>query len=166
MAFSLSISPFCAQIPALRAKRIKSRPLGSIKSSSRPEIPVQKEIFKPTALYLAAALGIGYGVLSHTHPDAAHAAIDLHGSTDGRNLGDLAMGPEGPLLEEFWDNMRRYGIYFLTVATGGLYSIFKPIFDLLSNPVTGVLAVIVIVGGLYLVYLTLSAMLGVSDYPY
>ncbi|XP_038880862.1 uncharacterized protein LOC120072546 isoform X1 [Benincasa hispida] len=27
----------------------------------------------------------------------------------------LALGPEGPLVEEFWDNVRRYAIYALTV---------------------------------------------------
>ncbi|KAH0712225.1 hypothetical protein KY289_008184 [Solanum tuberosum] len=26
----------------------------------------------------------------------------------------LALGPEGPLMEEFWENMRRYGLYALT----------------------------------------------------
>ncbi|KAK2990206.1 hypothetical protein RJ640_014658 [Escallonia rubra] len=26
----------------------------------------------------------------------------------------LAFGPEGPLMEDFWDNMRRYGLYALT----------------------------------------------------
>ncbi|KAK2993687.1 hypothetical protein RJ640_026143 [Escallonia rubra] len=28
----------------------------------------------------------------------------------------LAFGPEGPLMEDFWDNMRRYGLYALTVS--------------------------------------------------
>ncbi|KAE8652901.1 hypothetical protein Csa_022671, partial [Cucumis sativus] len=28
--------------------------------------------------------------------------------------GALALGPEGPLVEEFWDNVRRYAIYALT----------------------------------------------------
>ncbi|KAE8651850.1 hypothetical protein Csa_006654, partial [Cucumis sativus] len=31
--------------------------------------------------------------------------------------GALALGPEGPLVEEFWDNVRRYAIYALTVST-------------------------------------------------
>lgn len=39
----------------------------------------------------------------------------------------LALGPEGPLMEEFWDNMRRYGLYVLTVSTGVLYAVFEPI---------------------------------------
>ncbi|KAK2993255.1 hypothetical protein RJ640_015734 [Escallonia rubra] len=28
----------------------------------------------------------------------------------------LAFGPEGPLMEDFWDNMRRYGLYALTIS--------------------------------------------------
>ncbi|KAI0525227.1 hypothetical protein KFK09_004620 [Dendrobium nobile] len=28
----------------------------------------------------------------------------------------MALGPEGPLVEEFWDNLRRYGLYFITIA--------------------------------------------------
>ncbi|CAN6690276.1 hypothetical protein ACFX13_005460 [Malus domestica] len=31
----------------------------------------------------------------------------------------MALGPKGPLMEEFWDNVRRYGLYALTVSTGG-----------------------------------------------
>ncbi|WCJ28167.1 hypothetical protein M5689_009874 [Euphorbia peplus] len=29
----------------------------------------------------------------------------------------LALGPEGPLMEEFWDNVRRYALYALTVLS-------------------------------------------------
>ncbi|KAF2288834.1 hypothetical protein GH714_016395 [Hevea brasiliensis] len=29
----------------------------------------------------------------------------------------LALGPEGPLVEEFWDNVRRYALYALTVLS-------------------------------------------------
>ncbi|KAK8485335.1 hypothetical protein V6N11_025373 [Hibiscus sabdariffa] len=28
----------------------------------------------------------------------------------------LALGPEGPLVEEFWDNVRRYALYALTAS--------------------------------------------------
>ncbi|KAF7840526.1 Ycf33 family protein [Senna tora] len=30
----------------------------------------------------------------------------------------LALGPEGPLMEEFWDNVRRYALYALTLFLG------------------------------------------------
>ncbi|KDP29295.1 hypothetical protein JCGZ_19398 [Jatropha curcas] len=29
----------------------------------------------------------------------------------------LAFGPEGPLVEEFWENVRRYALYALTVLS-------------------------------------------------
>ena len=88
--------------------------------------------------------------------------IMAFGSTESA----MALGPEGPLLEEFWDNMRRYGLYFLTVATGGIYSILEPVFSLLRNPLTAVLTIVVIVGSLYLLYLTLNIMLGISAFDY
>ncbi|OIS97239.1 hypothetical protein A4A49_60602 [Nicotiana attenuata] len=34
----------------------------------------------------------------------------------------LALGPEGPLMEEFWDNIRRYAIY---VSTGVLWAVYE-----------------------------------------
>ncbi|KAL2932242.1 Uncharacterized protein RDABS01_037652 [Bienertia sinuspersici] len=45
-----------------------------------------------------------------------------------------ALGPEGPLVEEFWENVRRYALYALTVSTGVLYAVLQPIFELLKNP--------------------------------
>ncbi|KAA8519205.1 hypothetical protein F0562_013461 [Nyssa sinensis] len=56
----------------------------------------------------------------------------------------LAMGPEGPLMEEFWDNMRRYALYALTVSTGVAYAVFQPILELLKNPISAVLIVTII----------------------
>ncbi|XP_024382049.1 uncharacterized protein [Physcomitrium patens] len=78
----------------------------------------------------------------------------------------LALGPEGPLLEEFWDNVRRYGFYFFTVVSGGLYSLTKPLLDLLKDPSTQILVAIAVFGTLYLVYLTVSTMLGLNDFSY
>lgn len=78
----------------------------------------------------------------------------------------LALGPEGPLVEEFWDNMRRYAIYILTVSTGVIYTIFQPIIELLKNPISAILIIIVMVGGAYLVSQVLSAMLGISEFSY
>ncbi|KAK2984017.1 hypothetical protein RJ640_003146 [Escallonia rubra] len=40
----------------------------------------------------------------------------------------LAFGPEGPLMEDFWDNMRRYGLYALTL--GACLMIFLLLDDL------------------------------------
>uniref|UniRef100_A0A0D6QYB3 Uncharacterized protein ycf33 n=1 Tax=Araucaria cunninghamii TaxID=56994 RepID=A0A0D6QYB3_ARACU len=78
----------------------------------------------------------------------------------------LAFGPEGPLVEEFWENMRRYTLYFFTVGTGALYTVLKPIYDLLKNPVSAVLVIVIISGSFYLLYLTLSAMIGLSEFSY
>lgn len=78
----------------------------------------------------------------------------------------LAFLPEGPLVEEFWENMRRYGLYFFSVGTGALYTILKPIYDLLKNPLSAALVIIIISGIFYLLYLTLSAMIGISEFSY
>ncbi|WVZ10176.1 hypothetical protein V8G54_014706 [Vigna mungo] len=78
----------------------------------------------------------------------------------------LALGPEGPLVEEFWDNVRRYGLYALTVSTGALYTIFRPILDLLRNPVSAIFILVLFGGSLYLVSQVLSAMVGVSEFSY
>ncbi|CAK8564465.1 unnamed protein product [Lathyrus sativus] len=78
----------------------------------------------------------------------------------------LALGPEGPLVEEFWDNVRRYALYALTVSTGAIYTIMVPIFELLKNPITAILIVALFGGGYYIVSQVLSAMVGISDFSY
>ncbi|MCO5594470.1 hypothetical protein L7F22_048500 [Adiantum nelumboides] len=78
----------------------------------------------------------------------------------------LALGPEGPLVEEFWDNVRRYGLYFLTVFTGGLYSLLQPIFSLLRNPLTAIFTIAFLSGTFYLLYLVLNTMLGITAFNY
>ena len=45
--------------------------------------------------------------------------------------GALALGPKGPMVEEFWDNGRRYAIYVLTVSTGAIYTILHFILELI-----------------------------------
>lgn len=77
-----------------------------------------------------------------------------------------ALGPEGPLMEEFWENVRRYALYALTVSTGVLYAVLQPIFELLKNPISAVLVVIVIGGSFFIVSQIVSAMVGVSDFSY
>ncbi|CAN6206032.1 unnamed protein product [Urochloa humidicola] len=78
----------------------------------------------------------------------------------------LAMGPEGPLVEEFWDNMRRYALYVVTVSTGVAYTVLQPIVELLKNPVTALLIVAVLAGSGFLVSQVLNAMVGNSDFIY
>lgn len=78
----------------------------------------------------------------------------------------LALGPEGPLMEEFWENVRRYALYALTVSTGAIYTIFLPIFELLKNPISGLLVLTILAGAIFIVSQVLSAMVGVSDFTY
>ncbi|KAJ8437617.1 hypothetical protein Cgig2_005368 [Carnegiea gigantea] len=75
-----------------------------------------------------------------------------------------ALGPEGPLVEEFWENVRRYALYALTVSTGFIYTVVQPIFELLKNPISAVLVLIIIGGSIFIVSQILSAMVGVSDF--
>ncbi|KAJ4980229.1 hypothetical protein NE237_031066 [Protea cynaroides] len=91
-------------------------------------------------------------------------AVLLAGMDDGTKA--LALGPEGPLMEEFWDNMRRYGLYFLTVSTGVIYTIFQPILELLKSPISAILIITILGGGIFIVSQVLSAMVGVSDFSY
>ncbi|XP_050223877.1 uncharacterized protein LOC126671256 [Mercurialis annua] len=78
----------------------------------------------------------------------------------------LALGPEGPLMEEFWDNVRRYALYALTVSTGALWALLEPIVELLKNPVSAVLVILILGGGFFIVSQVLSAMVGVTDFSY
>lgn len=78
----------------------------------------------------------------------------------------LAFGPEGPLVEEFWDNVRRYALYALTVSTGAIYTIFQPILELLKNPISAILVLAIFGGSIYIVSQVLSAMVGVTEFAY
>ncbi|KAE8708939.1 Tapetum determinant 1, putative isoform 1 [Hibiscus syriacus] len=78
----------------------------------------------------------------------------------------LALGPEGPLMEEFWDNVRRYALYALTVSTGAVYTIMQPILELLKNPISAVLILVILGGGIFIVSQVLSAMVGVTGFTY
>lgn len=78
----------------------------------------------------------------------------------------MALGPEGPLMEEFWDNVRRYALYALTVSTGALYTVFQPIYELLKNPISAILVLLILGGGFFIVSQVVSAMIGVTDFNY
>lgn len=78
----------------------------------------------------------------------------------------LALGPEGPLVEEFWDNMRRYGLYALTVSTGAVWALIQPIWELLKNPISAVLILLILGGGFFLASQVVTAMVGLSDFSY
>ncbi|XP_044461492.1 uncharacterized protein LOC123192870 [Mangifera indica] len=78
----------------------------------------------------------------------------------------LALGPEGPLVEEFWENVRRYALYALTVSTGALYTILLPIFELLKNPISAILLLMILGGSIFVISQVLSAMVGVTEFNY
>uniref|UniRef100_A0A1D1YD14 Uncharacterized protein ycf33 n=1 Tax=Anthurium amnicola TaxID=1678845 RepID=A0A1D1YD14_9ARAE len=78
----------------------------------------------------------------------------------------LALGPEGPLVEEFWDNVRRYGLYVLTVSTGAIYTILEPIAELLKNPITAILILLILGGSFFLLSQVLSFMVGINEFSY
>lgn len=78
----------------------------------------------------------------------------------------MALGPEGPLMEEFWDNMRRYGLYALTVSSGAIWALLEPIVELLKNPISALLVVIIFGGGFFIVSQVVTAMVGLSDFSY
>ncbi|XP_030533441.2 uncharacterized protein LOC115743006 [Rhodamnia argentea] len=78
----------------------------------------------------------------------------------------LAFGPEGPLAEEFWENVRRYALYALTVSTGAVYTIFLPILELLKNPISAVLILVILGGGVFIVYQVVATMVGVNEFSY
>ncbi|KAL6197728.1 hypothetical protein ACLB2K_033333 [Fragaria x ananassa] len=78
----------------------------------------------------------------------------------------MALGPEGPLMEEFWDNVRRYALYALTVSTGALYTVFLPIYELLKNPISAILVVVILGGSFFILTQVVSAMIGDTDFSY
>ncbi|KAI3456572.1 hypothetical protein Pfo_013235 [Paulownia fortunei] len=78
----------------------------------------------------------------------------------------LALGPEGPLMEDFWDNMRRYALYALTVSTGAIYTLLQPIVELLKNPISAILILAIIGGSIFIVSQVVTAMVGLSDFSY
>lgn len=78
-----------------------------------------------------------------------------------------ALGPGGPLMEEeFWDNVRRYALYALTVSTGAIYTVVVPILELLKNPISAILILVILGGLFFIVSQVVSAMVGVTDFSY
>ncbi|XP_078440808.1 uncharacterized protein LOC144710852 [Wolffia australiana] len=97
---------------------------------------------------------------------AAAAAAAWWSSAWGKEEAAMALGPEGPLVEEFWDNVRRYALYMVTVSTGAIYTILQPIGELMRNPVSALLFFLLLGGSFYLLSQTLSFMVGLNDFAY
>ncbi|KAG6416435.1 hypothetical protein SASPL_123865 [Salvia splendens] len=90
-------------------------------------------------------------------------AVFVMGFSDERAL---ALGPEGPLMEDFWDNMRRYALYALTVSTGALWVLLEPIVELLKNPISALLLIFIFGGSFFILSQVVTAMIGLSDFSY
>ena len=94
------------------------------------------------------------------------AAVAAALAWDGGREEAAALGPEGPLVEEFWDNVRRYGLYALTVSTGAIYSILQPFVELMRNPFSALLLLLLLGGSFYLLSQVLTFMVGINDFSY
>lgn len=158
---------FTSPKPQSRTRNLKTQQSTLLKSSKNAPVEEPINLTKPKTpeteqtlesppdviprwfLIGGASLGIAFLVLG----------LDGHREA-------MALGPEGPLVEEFWDNMRRYALYALTVSTGMAYTIILPIVELLKNPITAILIIIVIAGGGFVVSQVLNAMVGNSDFNY
>ena len=66
-------------------------------------------------------------------------------------------------IADFLSNVARYGRFFVTVMLGTVSVMTRPFTNMLKNPVSGVLAIVGLVGGVVLMKITLEAMLGMSE---
>ncbi|KAG2248181.1 hypothetical protein Bca52824_087809 [Brassica carinata] len=80
----------------------------------------------------------------------------------------MALGPEGPLMEEFWDDVRDVTVHRWKSfgTTGALSAVFEPIFELLKNPISAVLILIILGGSFYILSQVVSSMFGVNEFVY
>lgn len=128
---------------------------------------------------------------SSTHVALFRAALACGGSDAGAGLGLGALmaigvlalsaepalasqltsgsGPQEQFMlaenQEFWGNVLRYGRYFVTVMLGTGYVIARPVVAMFKNPVSGLLALLLIVGSVVGTKVTIDAMLGLSNVP-
>ncbi|KAH6768783.1 transmembrane protein [Perilla frutescens var. frutescens] len=138
-----------------------------IKSKSKPIIP-------PSSKYYSARMKKHTDIIVTPKSKENSRMVMLVGVSVGVALllmgfeeqRAVALGPEGPLMEEFWDNMRRYALYALTVSTGAISILLEPIIELLKNPISAILILLILGGGFYLVSQIVTAMVGLSDFSY
>ena len=70
--------------------------------------------------------------------------------------------PFTQMFNGFWQNVTRYGRYFVTITLGIFFFAFGWLKPLLKRPVTAVALIGFLVAGLIFITLTLQAMLGLS----
>ena len=123
---------------------------------SLADLPLSTELFRlASAKHISlqsALLWAGCAALVFTAGEA-HAADALHAAPQY----DLAES------EDFWSNVVRYGRFFITVMLGTTSVMLKQFAGLFKKPVTAVVAIVSLVGGVVLLKVTLEAMLGMSD---
>ncbi|CAJ2649404.1 unnamed protein product [Trifolium pratense] len=169
-----SINPSCSlftpKTPQLSLKPIKVLGIKNLKHPSsklaiklREQTPILEDVQRAQSMKLAVLENEKKSRIVIIGAVSVGILLLLSGMDEQKAL---ALGPEGPLVEEFWDNVRRYGLYALTVSTGAIYTIMVPIFELLKNPITAILILVIFGGGFYIVSQVLSAMVGVSDFSY
>ena len=65
-------------------------------------------------------------------------------------------------MQEFFDNVFRYPRYFITITLGIFFALFERFRPLLSNPVSAIALIGILLGGFLFITYTLRAMLGLN----
>ncbi|HEY9794091.1 MAG TPA: DUF751 family protein [Leptolyngbyaceae cyanobacterium] len=65
-------------------------------------------------------------------------------------------------MQEFFDNVFRYPRYFITITLGIFFALFERFRPLLSNPVSAIALIGILLGGFLFITFTLRAMLGLN----
>lgn len=162
----LRFNPASLKNPAAKTPLIipiKSRLPNIAKYASTPRKVMVKSAASPKAKTISTGISKENSRMVMVVAVSVGMALFVMGFDDGKAL---ALGPEGPLMEDFWDNMRRYALYALTVSTGAIYTLLEPIVELLKNPISAVLIVLILGGGFYIVSQVVTAMVGLSDFSY
>lgn len=130
---------------------------------SQPSLPERLFVAGEPQWYLSsAAICVGLGVMGLAAAAGAAHASDLVDSAPlyhpvSADISQLAAE------EDFWVNISKYFRFFISLMTGTAYVLLRPFARMLKNPVTAVLLVAGIVGGIFFLNFTLNAMLGLSD---
>jgi hypothetical protein len=66
------------------------------------------------------------------------------------------------MFDDFWENISRYPRYFITFTLGIFFALFERLRPLLSNPVSAIALIGILIGGFAFITFTLRAMLGLS----
>jgi hypothetical protein len=125
--------------------------------ASLPLVPEQLRLAAGQHVSLQSALlwaGCAALFLTVGHAQAADA---LHNhASHAVPLMDVAEN------EDFWGNVLRYARFFVTVMLGTVNVMLRPFGGLLKKPVTAVVAIASLVGGVVLLKMTLELMLGID----